>query len=111
MRPKRDSFTPTPRKGGQTQPAPAAPAAQGWTKQELLEVSDLSPKTFDTIRKAARVRGPSHGGLSWVFSLEEVNLLIHRAESGSFTERGPAAAVAWRKLITEGPDQTADEDE
>jgi hypothetical protein len=93
MRPKRDSFTPS------NQPPSHSAESVGWTKQELMEASELSPKTFDTIRKAARVRGPSHGGLSWVFSRADVEALIQRAESGTFTERGPPAAAAWRKLL------------
>ena len=106
MRPKRDSFLPTNRHEPQGSPTPS----RGWTKEELLEASALSPKTFDTIRKAARVRGPSHGGLSWVFSVEDVEALIHRAESGRFTERGPAAAVAWKALLAGGPTSQAVEE-
>ena len=105
MRPRRDSFTSTP-KGSDHRPAAPPPSqpARGWTKQELLEVCDLSPKAFDTIRKAARVRGPSHGGLSWVFSSDDVLALIHRARSGTFTEIGPAAADAWQRLLNEPPE-------
>jgi hypothetical protein len=73
--------------------------ANGFTKQELLDASGLSPKTFDTIRKAARVRGPGHGGLDWLFSLADVVALVQRAESGTFTERGAPAAAAWRELL------------
>ena len=73
----------------------------GWTKQELIDASGLSAKTFDSLRKAARVRGPSHGGLNWVFSIEDVIALIHRAESGQWTERGGPAGVAWRALLAE----------
>lgn len=79
----------------------AGEAAQGFTKQELVEASGLSSKTFDTIRKAARIRGPGHGGLNWFFPLEDVITLIKRAESGKFTERGAPAAVAWRALLAE----------
>lgn len=75
--------------------------SDGFTKKELLEASGLSPKSFDTIRKAARLRGPSHGGLNWVFSTDDVIALIRRAESGSFSERGGPAAVAWRALLAE----------
>jgi hypothetical protein len=75
--------------------------SQGFTKRQLLEVADLSPKTFDTIRKAARIRGPGHGGLNWVFSIEDVVALIRRAESGTFSERGAPAAVAWRALLAD----------
>lgn len=78
--------------------------SRGWTKQELLDACDLSPKSFDKLRKAARIRGPSHGGLSWVFSLEDVQALIHRARGGNFSEIGPAAADAWERLIQESPD-------
>lgn len=73
----------------------------GWTKQELLESSGLSAKTFDALRKAARVRGPSHGGLNWLFSVEDVKALVHRAESGGWTERGGPAGVAWRALLSQ----------
>lgn len=75
------------------------PEGQAFTKERLLEVSGLSSKTFDTIRKAARVSGPPHGGLDWEFSRDEVERLIHRAASGRFTERGPPAASAWRDLL------------
>ena len=76
-------------------------ATEGWSKQELLDASRLSAKTFDIIRKAARVRGPSHGGLNWLFSTEDVIQLVQRAESGSFSERGGPAATAWRALLVE----------
>lgn len=71
----------------------------GFTKQELVDLSGLSAKTFDTIRKAARIRGPGHGGRNWVFSVDDVIALIQRAESGSFSERGGPAGVAWRALL------------
>lgn len=74
---------------------------EGITKQELCDAGDISPKTFDLLRKAARVKGPSHGGNLWVFSFEDVAALIRRAESGSFTERGGFAAKAWRALLAE----------
>jgi hypothetical protein len=70
-----------------------------FTKQELLEVSGLSAKTFDVIRKAARVRGPSHGGLNWKFSESDVVALIQRAGSGSFSERGGPAVIAWQAML------------
>ncbi|MCC6320595.1 MAG: hypothetical protein IT438_04065 [Phycisphaerales bacterium] len=85
----------------------------GWTKQELMAAVDvsesggggrrpgLSPKTFDLIRKAARVKGPSHGGLTWVFSADDVAAMIRCAEGGRFTERGEPVAQAWRKLLSE----------
>lgn len=82
---------------GQQQDRPG----EGFSKQELLDASGLSAKTFDSIRKAARVRGPGHGGLNWVFSLEDVAALVRRAESGSFSERGGPAAAAWRGLLEE----------
>jgi hypothetical protein len=59
---------------------------------------------FDTIRKAARVRGPGHGGLAWRFSEEDVRMMIQRAESGTFSERGKEPAAAWRRLL-EMPEQ------
>ncbi len=73
----------------------------GITKQELCDAGDISAKTFDMLRKAARVRGPSHGGNTWVFTLEDIAMLIKKAESGSFTERGAFAAKAWRRLLEE----------
>lgn len=73
--------------------------ANGFTKQELIDASGISAKTFDTIRKAARVRGPGHGGLDWLFTLADVVALVQRAESGNFTERGGPAASAWRELL------------
>lgn len=77
------------------------PHVEGFTKQELLDAAPISAKTFDTIRKAARVRGPGHGGLDWVFPVEDVIAIVHRAESGTFSERGAPAAAAWRAMLTE----------
>lgn len=74
---------------------------EGLTKAHLLETSGLSSKTFDMIRKAARVRGPSHGGLSWVFSLDDVARMVRTAEGGRFTERGGPAGAAWRVMLSE----------
>jgi hypothetical protein len=82
------------------------PHHSGFTKEELLSSSGLSAKTFDMIRKAARVRGPSHGGLQWVFSPADVAALIQRAQSGTFTDRGPPAANAWQALL-QSPDGPA----
>jgi hypothetical protein len=84
-------------RGRQTQ----APRGEGITKQDLLLASGLSAKTFDMIRKAARVRGPGHGGLTWVFSPSDIEAMVHRAEKGTFSDRGPPAAAAWRILLTE----------
>ena len=112
MRPRRDSFPSTPRdgkgpqKGADNRIGGQPEESQGWTKAELLEACQLSPKSFDTLRKAARVRGPSHGGLKWVFSREDIETMIQRAESGRFTEMGPSAAAAWKKLLSgEGEDE------
>jgi len=77
------------------------PEVFGFTKQQLLDACELSAKSFDTLRKAARVRGPSHGGLNHVFTVEDLVALVHRAESGNFTERGVPAAKAWRQLAVE----------
>lgn len=71
----------------------------GFTKAELVEAAQLSPKTFDTLRKAARVPGPNHGGMTHMFSLEQVVALVDRAESGTFSERGGQAASAWRAML------------
>lgn len=81
--------------------------ADGISKQELLDAAStgpaasLSPKTFDLIRKAARIRGPGHGGHTWVFPIDDVIALIRRAESGGFTDRGAPAAAAWRSLLAQ----------
>lgn len=82
-----------------------------FSKQQLLDAADISSKTFDAIRKASRVRGPGHGGLNWMFSRAEIEAIIKKAEGGTFTERGPAAAEAWRLLLANGvpPDQEADD--
>lgn len=77
------------------------PIVFGFTKQELLNACELSAKSFDNVRKAARIKGPSHGGLNHVFSVEDLIQLIHRAESGTFSERGAPAAKSWRILATE----------
>jgi len=80
--------------------------AEGWTKQDLMAAGDLSAKTFDLIRKAARVRGPSHGGLAWVFSAADVGALVqtrgervvHGTRAGWRPRRGGNCSrrVEWR---------------
>jgi hypothetical protein len=84
---------------------------EGFTKQQLLDAGQVSSGVFDTIRKAARVRGPTHGGLNWIFTREEIGILIQRARSGRFTERGPAAAEGWERLLRDGPDESVGDDE
>jgi hypothetical protein len=75
-----------------------------YSKQRLMEVAQISSKTFDMIRKAARVKGPAHGGLDWQFSLADLQALIHTAGGGKFTERGAPAAEAWRAMLeADGP--------
>lgn len=83
------------------QPRVELPQGHSFTKAELLEAGNISAKTFDLIRKAARVRGPGHGGLSWIFSLDDVYALIHRASGGTFTERGAPAAILWRAMLVD----------
>jgi hypothetical protein len=39
--------------------------------------------------------------LNWLFSVEDVRALVHRAESGGWTERGGPAGVAWRALLSQ----------
>ncbi len=73
----------------------------GWTKHELMTAGDLSGRGFDTMRKAARVQGPTHGGLRHVFSADDLIRLIDKAESGKFTINGATAAVAWRKFLSD----------
>lgn len=87
------------RKGQTRKPERTAASPRVFTKQELLDASGLSPNTFDTIRKAARVKGPSHGGLGWEFPEPDVLELIRRAESGQWSDRGAPAAAAWRTLL------------
>jgi hypothetical protein len=77
------------------------PAEEGWTKQQLMEAADLSGKTFDTIRKAARVKGPTHGGLGYIFDEQDMFALIAKVESGRFSQIGPSAARSWRALLAE----------
>lgn len=72
----------------------------GWTKQELMDAGDLSSKTFDMIRKAARVRGPGHGGLDWVFGVDDLIDLIFRAEAGA-QRTWAAGRTGWRALLAE----------
>lgn len=72
-----------------------------WTKGELVDAAGVSPKTFDTIRKAARVKGPSHGGLKHRFSAMDLIALIQRVESGSFNRTGKPIGEAWRALLHE----------
>lgn len=75
----------------------------GWTKAELVAAAGISASTFDMIRKAARVSGPSHGGMGFVFDREALSRLVARARSGTFSERGRPAAEAWQALLDEGP--------
>lgn len=79
-----------------------APAEEpGWTKHQLMEVGELSGKGFDALRKAARVKGPTHGGLRHIFGTEDMFALIQKAESGKYNINGGPAARAWRTLLAE----------
>lgn len=81
-------------------PRPPSDPNLVFTKRELLEAAGgLSSGVFDTLRKAARVKGPGHGGLDWEFSVDDVRALIHRAGSGNFTERGEKAVPGWQALL------------
>ncbi|MBY0112866.1 MAG: hypothetical protein K2Y21_08595 [Phycisphaerales bacterium] len=98
------------RRGQTRRPNDSDPEAL--SKQQLLDAAGISSKIFDSIRKAARIKGPSHGGLEWMFSKPEVEALIRKADSGLFTERGKPAAEAWRALLRgEGLEEEASEDE
>lgn len=98
------------RRGQTRRPNDTDPNA--FSKQQLLDAADISSKTFDAIRKASRVRGPGHGGLNWMFSRTDIEAIIKKADSGIFTERGPAAAEAWRLLLQNGaPPEPADDDD
>jgi hypothetical protein len=79
------------------------PAVLGLTKSELLDACELSARTFDTLRKTARVAGPSHGGLTHVFPNADVIRLIKTAEGGRYRDHPSAirAARGWRGLLTE----------
>jgi len=79
----------------------SVPPEDGISKEELLEAADISSKTFDMIRKASRVRGPSHGGLDHIFPIDDIKDIIRTAEGGRFTERGAPAAQAWRAMLAE----------
>jgi hypothetical protein len=70
-----------------------------WTKAELLEAAQVSNGVFDTIRKAARVKGPSHGGLGFEFTEDDLRTLIDRAQRPNFRDHGPPAARAWQELL------------
>lgn len=73
----------------------------GFTKQELVDASGLSAKSFDTLRKTARIKGPSHGCIDWVFSFDDVKFLVRTAEGGRYTDIGRPAAQAWRAMLLE----------
>lgn len=96
---------------GQTRPQ-HDPRQRTFSKRVLIESSGLSSKSFDTIRKAARIKGPPHGDLGFLFSEEDVRTLIARAESGTFSERGRPAAAAWKALLDAPPeaDEPGDDD-
>ncbi|MBY0310883.1 MAG: hypothetical protein K2W85_02315 [Phycisphaerales bacterium] len=80
---------------------PQADPGATWTKGVLIEAAKISAKTFDTIRKSARVPGPSHGGLTHPYSASDLIALIQKAESGRFSEIGAPIAEAWRPLLKE----------
>lgn len=72
----------------------------GYTKKQLLAAADVSPKIFDSIRKAARVSGPPHGGLNWLFPPGDIKVMIEQARKKTQTDRGgQAIATAWEDLL------------
>ncbi len=73
----------------------------GWTKHDLMAAGEISGKGFDALRKAARVKGPTHGGLRHVFGVEDMFALIQKAESGKYNINGGPAAKAWRVMLAE----------
>lgn len=79
------------------------PVVLGVTKSELLDACELSARTFDTLRKTARVAGPNHGGLTHVFPHADVLRLIKTAEGGRYRDHPTAiqAARGWRALMAE----------
>ena len=70
----------------------------GLDKRELMDSGGIPPD-LDLLRKAARVKGPSHGGLTHIYSADDVIALILKGEGGTFSERAGAAAAAWRALL------------
>lgn len=70
-----------------------------FSKRELMHAAKMSAGLFDSIRKAARVRGPAHGGMDWAFSREDVLALIHRARDGRFRPLAIGASQAWETLL------------
>jgi hypothetical protein len=85
----------------------------GFTKKQLLEAASVSPKIFDSIRKAARVSGPPHGGLSWLFPPPDIRTMIAQARKKTQTDRGgQRIAQAWEDLLegrTPESEPTSDE--
>ena len=77
------------------------PQEPGWTKHQLMETGGISGKGFDALRKAARVKGPTHGGLRHIFGAEDMFALIQKAESGKYNINGGPAAAVWRVLLEE----------
>jgi hypothetical protein len=72
----------------------------GFTKAQLMEAGEVSANIFDAIRKASRVRGPSHGGLDWLFPTADIRTMIEQARKKTHTERGGAEiASAWERLL------------
>lgn len=80
---------------------PDEPHPPQWTKGELVDAGGMSPKTFDTVRKAARVKGPQHGGLNHIFSALDLIALIQRAQSGRFSREGKIWAEVWIRMLNE----------
>lgn len=65
-----------------------------------MEAGAISSGIFDAIRKASRVKGPSHGGLDWLFHPDDIKTLIAQCRKKTHTERGgEQIAQAWEALM------------
>lgn len=78
---------------------------EGFTKRELMEAAGVTSGMFDVVRRAARVRGPSHGGMDWVYSREDVMTMARKAQDGNLRERAGDAGKAWEALLAGGREE------
>ncbi len=76
-----------------------------------MHAAKITAGLFDSIRKAARVRGPAHGGMDWAFSRTDVEALIHRARDGRFRALASDAAAAWEALLNPDDAPAADDEQ
>ncbi len=81
--------------------SPRDTTSPGFSKAQLIEAAAISAKSFDNIRRTARVKGPSHGGLNWHIPVDDILTMIRVAEGGRFSQTGKPVAEAWRALLIE----------